>query len=158
MTGDQTCALPICIHAQNGATHFLQRFALRPHAAYDQTAAMKFALEHQNPFVTGAVIGKADAPYPAASFSLLRIDDPNALLWALKPHDDGIEHGLVARVWNQAAQPLPVRLTTAVPLKSAERITHIETPIEPLPVRAGELEITIGAQRMETFGLKPATQ
>ncbi|MEO6739045.1 MAG: glycoside hydrolase, partial [Chthoniobacteraceae bacterium] len=156
LAGGQVDGSWLGIHAQNGATHFLQRFALRPHAAYDQTAVMKFALEHQNPLVTGAVIGKADAPYPAASFSLLQIDDPHALLWALKPHDDGIEHGLVARVWNQASAPTPVRFTTALPLKSAERLTHLETAIEPMPLRDGALGINLGAQRMETFGLKPA--
>ena len=80
------------------------------------------------------------------------------LLWALKPHDDGIEHGLVARVWNQASKPIPVQLTTPVPLKSAERLTHLETSIEPLPLRDGALEISLGAQRMETFGLKPAAR
>ena len=158
LAGGQVDGSWLGIHAQNGATHFLQRFALRPHAAYDQTAAMKFALEYQNPFVTGAVIGKADAPYPAATFSLLRIEDPNVLLWALKPHDDGIEHGLVARVWNQASKPIPMRFTTALPLEGAERLTHLETSLDPLPLRDGALEITLGAQRMETFGLKPAVR
>ncbi len=157
LAGGQVDGSWLGIHGQNGATHFLQRFALRPHAAYEQTAAMKFALEHQNPFVTGAVIGKPDAPYPATSYSLLKISDPNVLLWALKVHDDGIAHGLVARVWNQASQPAATHFTTATPLQSAQRITHLETPLGPLPLKDGALEITVGAQRMETFGLLPAT-
>ena len=108
LAGGQVDGSWLGIHGQNGATHFLQRFALRPHAAYERTAAIKFALEHQNPFVTGAVIGKPGAPYPATTYSLLNISDPNVLLWALQPHDDGIEHGLVARVWNQSSTPSAV--------------------------------------------------
>jgi alpha-mannosidase len=51
LAGGQVDGPSLGIPAQNGNTHFLQRFALRPHGSYEQTAAMKFALEHQNPFV-----------------------------------------------------------------------------------------------------------
>ena len=60
LAGGQVDGSWLGIPAQNGNTHFLQRFALRPHGDYDQAAAMKFALEHQNPFVTGAVISIKD--------------------------------------------------------------------------------------------------
>ncbi len=157
LAGGQTDGPSLGIRAQNGATHFLQRFALRTHAAYDQTAAMKFALEHQNPFVTGAIIGPATSPYPATGYSLLTLSDPHVLLWALKPHEDGIAQGLIARVWNQAASATGVRLSTGTPLASAGRVTHLETPLEPLPLSGGALELTIPAQRLESFGLKVAT-
>ena len=139
-------------------THFLQRFALRPHAAYDQTAAMKFALEHQNPLVTATVIGITNSPYPATNYSLLNISHPNVLLWAIKVHDDGIEHGLVARVWNQSAAPAQVKLVMPRPLQSAQRVTHIEKPLESLPVKNGVLELAIAAQRMESVALRPETK
>ncbi len=155
LAGGQVDGSSLGIPAQNGATHFLQRFALRPHAAYDQTTAMQFALEHQNPLVTAAVIGVTNSPYPAMNFSLLSISHPNVLLWALKPHDDGIEHGLVARVWNQSGTPAPVKLAMPRPLQSAQRVTHIETPLESLPVKNGAVELTIPAQRMESYRLKP---
>lgn len=139
---------------QNGATRFLQRFALRPHGAYDQTAAMKFALEFQNPLVAAPIIGTTNSPYPATNHSLLAVSNPNVLLWALKPHDDGIEHGFVARVWNQASTPMQTRLSPSTPMANARRLTHIETPIEPLAVTNGALEVTVPAQRIESFGLK----
>ena len=116
---------------------------------------MKFALEQQNPLVTSAIIGVTNGPYPATNFSLLNISHPNVLLWTLKPHDDGIEHGLVARVWNQSAAPAPVKLAMPRPLQSAQRVTHIETALETLPVKNGALELTIPAHRMESYGLKP---
>lgn len=157
LAGGQVDGSWLGIPGQNGATHFLQRFALRPHGAYEPVEAMKFALAAQNPFATGAVIGRPDAPYPATTYSLLKVSDPSVLLWALKPHDDGIEHGLVARVWNQSDKPAPIALSSAAALKSARRVTHIETPLEELPVKAGALEVTVGAQRMETFNLLPAS-
>ena len=42
---------------QNGDTGFTQRFALRSHGAYNQTTAMRYALEARNPLVVGAVTG-----------------------------------------------------------------------------------------------------
>ena len=157
LAGGQVDGPGLGIPAQNGATHFLQRFALHPHGGYNQTAAMKFAMEHQNPFVTGAVISNEGGAYPETTHTLLAVSNPDVLLWAFKVHEDGIQNGLVARVWNQASKPGAVRFTAATPLQSAQRTTHLETPLEPLPVKDGALEMTVGAQRIETFGLNPAT-
>ena len=155
LAGGQVDGSWLGIHGQNGATWFLQRFALRPHGPYDPVAAMKFGLEYQNPLVTSAVIGVTNSPYPSTNYSLLNLSHPAVLLWALKPHEDGIEHGVVARVWNLASEPSLVRLTSSAPLASAQRITHIETPLESLPVQNGALETTIPAHRLETFNLRP---
>jgi alpha-mannosidase len=156
LAGGQIDGPYLGIHGQNGNTRFLQRFALRGHNGYNQTAAMRLALEHQNPFVTGPVISKPDGvhPYPENQFSLLGIDNPDVLLWALKPHEDGIDKGLVARVWNQSASAQPTRFTLAEPVSAARRLTHIETPISDLPVMQGVLKTTVGARRMETYQLQ----
>jgi alpha-mannosidase len=68
---------------------------------FNQTAAMKFSLEHQNPLVTGAVTGTTPF-YSEKDYSLLTISDPDVLLWAVKPAEDGIGQGIFTRVWNQA--------------------------------------------------------
>ena len=93
------------IRNQNGAEYFLQRFALHPHGSYDPVMAMKFALEHQNPPVADAVTGDTDAPLAAREASLIRVSDPGVLLWSLKPAEEGIDHGVIARVWNVADSP-----------------------------------------------------
>ncbi len=155
LAGGQVDGPSLGIPAQNGNTHFLQCFALRPQGRDDQTAAMKFALEHQNPFVTGTITSQDGGAYPETTHSLLTVSNPNVLLWALKPHDDGIEHGIVARIWNQANAPAATRLISSLPLQTAQHLTHIETLINAATVKDGALETTIGAQRMETFGLKP---
>ena len=154
LAGGQVDGASLGIPGQNGNRRFLQRFALRPHGGYDQTAAMKFALEHQNPFVTGAVTGNRGGAYPVAVHSLLSVSHADVLLWALKVHEDGIHRGLVARVWNQAKTASAARFTSASPLQNAERLTHVETLLEPLPVKEGALETTLGARRLETFGFK----
>jgi alpha-mannosidase len=153
LAGGQVDGSGLGIRGQNGASWFLQRFALRPHGAYDAVAAMKFALEHQNPLVTSAVIGLTNSPYPSTSYSLLDLSHPAVLLWALKPHDDGIGHGIVARVWNLASESSSMRLRIATPLASAQRVTHVETPLGPLPVKSGLVETTIPAHRIESYSL-----
>lgn len=155
LAGGQVDGSWLGIRGQHGATLFLQRFALRPHGPYDPASAMRFALEHQNPFVTGPVTGSTRGPYPAMKYSLLALSDPNVLLWTLKPHEDGIQHGLTVRVWNLASQPSHLRLTLGMPLAAAHRMTHLETPLESLGVKKDGFQTTIPARRLESYGMTP---
>lgn len=155
LAGGQVDGAWLGIRKQNGATYFLQRFALRPHGAYDPVAAMKFGLEQQNPLVTGAVLGTGHSPYPATTYSLLNSSHPGVLLWALKPHDDGIACGVIARLWNVSAAAATTELTLAPGLAGAHRTTHIETDLEALPLTAtGALSATLARQQMQTYLLK----
>jgi alpha-mannosidase len=150
-------ANPCAITDQGGDNAFVRRFALRTYDAYDQPAAMRFALEHQNPLITGLVSG-ADAAYPADNFSLLTISNSNVILWALKPADDGITAGVIARVWNLAASASTYALSlTNNPLLSAVHTTHIETPEGDLPLAGGVLSDTLQPQQIKTYALKPAS-
>lgn len=152
LAGGQVDA-PLGIANQGGDTFFLQRFALQSHAAFDPAAAMRFALEHQNPLVTGAVTGGSS--YPADSFSLMTISNSNVLLWALKPADDGPATNLVARVWNLsgAAQSFTLTLNQAFYLVNAQQTTHLETPLNSIPFSRGSLTQSLTAQQLKTFAL-----
>jgi len=154
LAGGQVDGPALGIPAQHGNQRFLQRFALRPHGGYQAVAAMKFALEHQNPLVTGRVTGSqagGQPAYPADAHALLTISHPNVLLWALKPHHDGMETGLVARVESlrpAGHNPLPRRETVLDPPPP-----HAHRDPDRGP--AGErrvFETVIGPQRLETFG------
>ena len=114
---------------------------------------MRFALEHQNPFVTGGVAGTEASPYPAGQYSLLTLSDPNVLLWAVKPAEEGIEKGVIARLWNLTAQPRAVRATLATGLSAAKQVTHIETDLAPLPVTGSTVEVKMGRAQIETIRL-----
>jgi hypothetical protein len=155
LAGGQVDGSSLGIPRQNSHTHFLQRFALRPHGGYDPVAAMKFALEHQNPFVTGAVISQTGGAYPGTNYSLLTVSNANVLLWAFKLHDDGLEHGLVARLWNLSDTPATAEIAFAPGLTAAHRTTHIETALEAVPLTgAGALPATFTRQQMQTYRLK----
>ncbi|MGE3468496.1 MAG: glycoside hydrolase [Pyrinomonadaceae bacterium] len=158
LAGGQTDGPTLGIRDQGGDSYFLQRFALWTHGAFDQTASMKFALEHQNPLVTGMIggLGTQTRPYPANSFSFLNISDPDVLLWALKPAEDGIDRGIIARVWNQGNAGT-YNLSLSEPITSATRVTHIETPIGPANLSSGQLNAQINQQQIQTHLLSTGT-
>jgi alpha-mannosidase len=141
---------------QNGDALFLNRFALRTHGAYDAGDAMRFALEHQNPLVAARLTGGPGGPLPATTWSLLAIDEPDAILWALKPAEEGIDYGLIARVWHVGDQPEAVTLSLPpYGIASAQRTTHVETYVEPANVIGGVLSETLKRQEMATWRLYP---
>jgi hypothetical protein len=139
---------------QGGDDHFLQRFALGGHGGYAPASAMKFALEHQNPLVAGRVDG-GDV-YPEQAYSLLSLENPNVLLWALKPADDGLEAGLVTRVWNLSNEASEFFLSVDGGVNGALSLTHIETPTGIGTVRDGRLVHTIRTQQIETYSIFPS--
>jgi alpha-mannosidase len=156
LAGGQTDGTGLGITNQGGDRYFLQRFALSTHGAFDQTTAMKFALEHQNPFVTSLIegTGNQSRPYPGNNFSFLTISNPNVLLWTVKPAEDGVSRGMVARVWNQSNAPTTYQLALSQPITSAERVTHIETTISAATVTGGQLSAGINQQQIQTHLLK----
>lgn len=160
LAGGQADGPALGIPGQGGDQRFLQRFALQTHGAYNQADAMRFALEHQNPFLTGIIEGAGNQtrPYPANNFSFLQISNPNVLLWSLKPAEDGINRGIAARVWHQGNFPAGYNLALARPLTAAEKVTHIETFIENAAVSGGQLNSVIYQQQIQTHLLKLENQ
>lgn len=156
LSGGQIDGAALGIPNQGGDSFFNQRFALQTHGAFNQTSAMKFSLEHQNPFIAGMIegTGTIGRAYPADSFSFVQISDPNILLWALKPAEDGISRGVVARVWNQGNSAVGYTLGLSRPILSAEKLTHIETTIGPATVNSGQLNANINQQQIQTHLLK----
>jgi alpha-mannosidase len=140
---------------QGGDASFLQRFALRSHGAYDQAAAMRFALEHQNPLTVGPVSGGGS--YPEASHSFLSISDPGVLLWALKPAEEGIAEGVIARVWNLSAAPTTFSLGLDEPIASARYVWHTETDRAAAPVSAGVATPGIAQNQLLSLRLFPGS-
>jgi alpha-mannosidase len=137
---------------QGGDSHFMQRFAMKTHDGFNAARAMKFALEHQNPLLCGVVRG--GSAYPEVSFSLLSISNPNTLLWALKPAEDGRSRGVIARVWNMAGSRQDFSLTVSTgALRSAQRVTHIETVIEPANFSGGMLMESCEPRQLRSFRL-----
>ncbi|MFT3893231.1 MAG: hypothetical protein QM730_16500 [Anaerolineales bacterium] len=146
------------ISNQGGDTHFLQRFALTTHDAYDQGSSMRFALEHQNPLIAGTVTGGSD--YPGSSFSLVSVNNPDVLIWALKPSDDD-PSDVVICLWNlsKTAENFSLGLNWDR-IVSAQQLTHIETPLNAVALSSNQLAASMNACQMKTYavlreGLKP---
>lgn len=156
LAGGQTDGPTLGILNQNGDNYFLQRFAIRTHGSFDQTSAMKMSIEHQNPLVASIIdgVGTQTRPYSANSFSFATISDPNVLLWSIKPAEDGISRGIVARVWNQSASPLTYTLGLSMPIVSADKLTHIETFVSNAAVNSGLLSAPINQQQIQTHILR----
>lgn len=156
LAGGQVDGPNLGIPNQGGDQFFRQRFALQTHGGFDQSNAMRFALEHQNPFLTGIVegTGSRTRSFPANNFSFVQISNPNVLLWALKPAEDGIARGIVARVWNQSNSPASYNLGLSRTINAAEKLTHIETFIENAAVSGGQLNANINQQQIQTHLLK----
>ncbi len=154
---------PFGIPDQGGDSTFIQRFALRTREVYDPVAAMRFALEHQNPLVTGTVHGRA-AAYPADTFSLLAVSDPDVLLWALKPADDNFaglspddQPNTIVRLWNLAPEAADVSVTlNAATVDGAHEVTHIETPLRDMPVTGNGVADTLAPHQVKTYSLHAA--
>ena len=91
---------------------------------------------------------------PEALFSGLTVSDPRALLWAFKPAEEGIQAGLIARVWNVSDAPLSAELQLApTPVAGALRTSHIETDQGPAAVGPGGLSFSLASQQMGTWRL-----
>ena len=136
---------------QGGDTAFRYRFALRPHAAYSQVTAMKTALEHANPLVTGTVSGGAGAPLPATNWALVKLTSANQLIWAVKPAEEGIAQGIIVRVWNQTPAATTFKAAIGLPytLRSTTRTSSIETDLASQAAAA-----TVAANQIATYRLR----
>jgi alpha-mannosidase len=156
LAGGQVDGAGLGMLDQGGDTNFIQRFALQTHNAYDPAAAMRFALEFQNPLVCGPVTGGPG--YPARSFSFLTNHNSNVLLWALKPAEEGIGDGIIARVWNLSTAATNFSLALAQPMNRARRVTHIETDLGPAALTNSILSAPINPQQLLTFRLQLAPE
>ncbi len=143
------------IPSQGGDTLFVNRFAMRRHRAYDPVAAMCFALEHQNPLVAVRVTGGTSSPLSASSWTLLQLSPTEGIVWAVKPADDGIAQGIVARVWNLADTVSTFNLSLSMGVAAAELTTHVETDLHPATIASGMLTDALARQQLRTYRILP---
>jgi len=150
LAGGQVDGGALGIPGQGGDSLFTQRFALNTHTNFDAAASMRFSLEHQNPLVAGYVTGTQEM-YPEKEYSFLNINDPNVLLWSLKPAEDNPAKGLIVRVWNFSQSNADLKISFDREIHSAYQATHVETDIGNAIVVNGDLQESIGHHQIETF-------
>ena len=117
-----------------------------PHAsAFNQTNAMKFALEHQNPLVSEMINGGND--FDENQYSFLKTDNKDLLLWTLKPAEDG---GVAARFWNMG-NTHDTKIELYKKPKMVNLATHVETILNELPMINGKINLKSNQQQMKTI-------
>lgn len=138
---------------QNGETNFQYHFALSTHqSAFDAVNSMKFSIEHQNPLLTGKVTGGKSAS-KQADYSFLSVSDPKVLLWSIKYAEEGIDNGIIVRLWNFKNEPVKTLINLNSPIESAWQTTHIETNQKELTPIDGKLPIYFNKNQIKTFRL-----
>lgn len=138
------------IESQDGDSYFEHFFALKPYAdEHNATASMRFSLEHQNPLVAGIITGKSKE-YDNR-YSLFQVSDPNVLIWSVKPAEEGIDKGVIVRVWNMDSKDADCSISSELKVESAMQTTHVETDMETIAPISGVLKTNIGHNRVETF-------
>jgi alpha-mannosidase len=135
-------------------TLFNQRYAISAYNTYSAANSMKSALEHQNGLVSAA-ISNTSGILPGDNFSFMNISDPNTLLWALKPAEEGMDsNGAIVRVWNLANTPTNTDFILNDDITEAKNITHIETDVSEASFSNKTVHTTIGKNQLKTYRVK----
>ena len=154
LIGGQVDGKKLGIEDQGSDQHFQHRFALKTHGSYDPVSAIKFSLEHQNPLIAGWNQG-ATPVLPETGYSLLRVSNPNVLLWTIKPAEEGIRNGVIIRLWNvsDAEQDAQIQWLPS-PIASAQPVSHLETDEGNLETTPKGISVHFQKQQIRTFRLK----
>jgi alpha-mannosidase len=135
---------------QDGDSYFENFFALKAdNNGFDAATTMKFAMEHQNPLVAGRISGKSGSY--GQIMSLFRISNPDVLVWSLKPAEEGIDNGIIMRVWNMSNNDEDFIISASSAINKCKITSHIETDISEIKPEAGVLQLKIGHNRLQTY-------
>ncbi|WP_462254034.1 glycosyl hydrolase-related protein [Ferruginibacter sp.] len=143
----------IGINNQGGDQLFNQRFAITTHTNYNAASEMKNALEHQNFMVCGTINNQTSF-LPFNQYSYLSINNAGAVIWAVKPAEEGSDNGIITRVWNLNNTDVATNLTFNLPINEAMRTTHVETNMNSNSFSGKDLQAAIGQNEMKTYRVK----
>ena len=138
------------IPMQDGDSVFVQSYAIQTHIGkFNQTNAMKMAMEHQTPLIAEKILGGKELP--TNQYSFLQTEDKDAILWTLKPSEESTtSKGIIARFWNFGGDnELNVRILN--PLKKVEEVTHVETRIGDVPNTINSFKSNFRKNQMKSF-------
>jgi len=81
----------------------------------------------------------------------MKLSVPNVLLWSLKPSEEGIDQGVIARFWNINNTKAQLVVTFNKMIKSAWQTSHIETNEKTITHIRNELQLNFEAQQINTY-------
>jgi alpha-mannosidase len=140
--------LKLGMYDQAGDTYFKNSFSFLPSLnSNDNAKALRFSLEDQNPLF----IAKATGAAGDLKQSLLSIQNPNIVLWSLKPGEDA---GILLRTWNTTENSTESTIQVSKNLVGVKQATHVETPIKTLEQSNNTFKISPKRQEMQSFLLE----
>jgi hypothetical protein len=149
LAGGQIDAPGLGIVSQDFDSYFENFFALKPDLnGYNPANGMRFSLEHQNPLIAGRI--KGNSLYKDPSYSLFEVNNPDVLVWALKPAEEGIDNGIIMRVWNMNGRDETFTITSPSGISRCFLTSHIETDISEIKPESGVLNLKIGHNQLQT--------
>ena len=86
---------------------------------------------------------------------MLRVSDPGVMLWSLKPAEEGIDRGVIVRVWNVSDATADTVIEFAPGIASALRTTHIETDLKSADLSDRSIKTRMARQELQTFRIMP---
>ena len=142
------------MNSQDNDSVFNQRYAISAYTTYSAVSSMKSSMEHQNGLVP-AYITNTSGLLPGTNFSFMNISDPNTLLWALKPAEEGMGvNGAILRVWNLSNTTNNTNFVFYDNVTAAKNVTHIETDISNASFSGKTVSTTVGKNQMKSYRMK----
>jgi alpha-mannosidase len=130
---------------------FNQSYSISPYNTYSAVNSMKSALEHQDGFTCARITNTAGI-LPENNFSFMNITDPNTIVWALKPAEEGMDtRGAIVRVWNLTNTTSTTNFNFNDDITTAKNITHIETDISDASFSTNILSTSIGKNQIKSY-------
>ncbi|MFO7669995.1 MAG: glycosyl hydrolase-related protein [Bacteroidales bacterium] len=137
---------------QGGDSGIVNYFALKTgNEAFNPAESMKFSLEHQNPLIAGRITNESAVSNTPSS--LFTVSDPDVLVWAVKPAEEGIEHGIIIRLWNMSDIDSECTIASNLPIKKCIYTNLIENNLGEAEVENGLTKVKIRHNGLQTFRL-----
>ena len=137
---------------QGGDSSIINYFALKTGCeAFHPAESMKFSLEHQNPLIAGRITNESAVSHvPSPLFS---VSDPDVLVWVVKPAEEGIERGIIVRLWNMSDIDSECTISSNCPIEKCVYTNLIEIDLGEAEVENGLAKVKIRHNGLQTFRL-----
>ncbi|HVZ96513.1 MAG TPA: T9SS type A sorting domain-containing protein [Chitinophagaceae bacterium] len=136
---------------EGGDADFNQSYAINTFNTYSPATSMQSALDHQDNFTTGQISNQFGT-LPKDAYSFMAISDPDVLLWALKPAEEGMDtRGAIVRAWNFSNTATSPNIIFNDGINVAKNVTHVETDISNASFSNNVLYGNFGKNQMKTY-------
>jgi len=132
---------------EQGGEHVF-RFSLTSRAKGDTIASARFGSAASHPLMALPGEGKAGAPLPAGSASLVEVLEPNVLLLVAKQAEAG--QGLILRLWEASGRQTTAHIRLRQPAREALACNLVEDPQARLELAGNVISVPLRGAGLAT--------